>query len=108
MEEEHLTKFDLGDLEQHLMETDDFTIFNQDDLPMGGFQVMEDIRRKGKLCDVTLKVGQHHLHTTHRYTHNTHTYTYCTASHHPRHTARPPRLIGEAQSEGMKVEAKRK
>lgn len=56
MEEEHLTKFDLGDLE-HLVETDDFTIFNQDDLPMGGFQVMEDIRRKGKLCDVTLKVG---------------------------------------------------
>lgn len=57
MEEEHLTKFDLGDLE-HLVETDDFTIFNQDDLPMGGFQVMEDIRRKGKLCDVTLKVRQ--------------------------------------------------
>lgn len=56
MEEEHLTKFDLGDLE-HLVETDDFTIFNQDDLPVGGFQVMEDIRRKGKLCDVTLKVG---------------------------------------------------
>ena len=54
MEEDHLTKFDL----EHLVETDDFTIFNQDDLAVGGFQVMEDIRRKGKLCDVTLKVGQ--------------------------------------------------
>ncbi|KAG0720951.1 Kelch-like protein 18 [Chionoecetes opilio] len=52
MEDEHLTKFDL----EHLVETDDFTIFAQDDLPVGGFQVMEDIRRKGKLCDVTLKV----------------------------------------------------
>ncbi|KAK7085942.1 hypothetical protein SK128_001308, partial [Halocaridina rubra] len=52
MEEED-TKFELE--VENIVENDDFTIFNQDDLPMGGFQVMEEIRRKGKLCDVTLK-----------------------------------------------------
>lgn len=55
MDEEH-TKFEI-EIET-IVENDDFTIFNQDDLPMGGFQVMEDIRRKGKLCDVTLKVSR--------------------------------------------------
>ncbi|KAK3885238.1 hypothetical protein Pcinc_010512 [Petrolisthes cinctipes] len=56
MEEEH-SKFEIVDLE-NLVHTDDFTIFAQDDLAVGGFQVMEDIRRKGKLCDVTLKVEE--------------------------------------------------
>lgn len=54
MDEED-TKFELLEIE-NLVESDDFTIFNQEDLPVGGFQVMEEIRRKGKLCDVTLKV----------------------------------------------------
>lgn len=54
MDEED-TKFELEI--ENIVESDDFTIFNQEDLPMGGFQVMEEIRRKGKLCDVTLKVS---------------------------------------------------
>ena len=33
------------------------TIFSQGDLFERGFPVMEEIRRKGKLCDVTLKVS---------------------------------------------------
>ena len=35
----------------------DHTIFTQGDLFERGFPVMEEIRRKGKLCDVTLKVS---------------------------------------------------
>ena len=35
----------------------DHTIFTQEDLFERGFPVMEEIRRKGKLCDVTLKVS---------------------------------------------------
>ena len=31
-------------------------VFHKEDLPMQAFPVMEDIRRRGKLCDVTLKV----------------------------------------------------
>lgn len=49
------TKFDydlIEDLDYH----EDYAIFNQHDLPNGGFQIMEEIRRRGKLCDVTLKV----------------------------------------------------
>ena len=48
-------KFDFEILD--IVDTDDYTIYNQDDLPLECFQVMEEIRRKGKLCDVTLKVS---------------------------------------------------
>ena len=52
-------EFDLPSLDlcDDIVDNEDYTIFNQDDLPHGGFQVMEEIRRKGKLCDVTLKVS---------------------------------------------------
>ncbi len=33
-------------------------VFSQKDLAMVAFPVMEDIRRMGKLCDVTIKVRQ--------------------------------------------------
>ncbi|KAK3577962.1 hypothetical protein CHS0354_020801 [Potamilus streckersoni] len=36
---------------------DDVTVFHKEDLPLSAFPVFEDIRRQGKLCDVTLKVG---------------------------------------------------
>ncbi|KAL3836007.1 hypothetical protein ACJMK2_021462 [Sinanodonta woodiana] len=36
---------------------DDIAIFHKEDLPLSAFPVFEDIRRQGKLCDVTLKVG---------------------------------------------------
>lgn len=41
------------------METEnlDCVIFQQLDLFSEGFPVMEEIRRDGKLCDVTLKVS---------------------------------------------------
>ena len=35
---------------------DDVKIFHKEDLPLCAFPVLEDIRRQGKLCDVTLKV----------------------------------------------------
>ena len=35
---------------------DDVKVFHKEDLPMCAFPVLEDIRRQGKLCDVTLKV----------------------------------------------------
>ncbi len=35
---------------------DDVVVFVKPDLPMSAFPVMEEIRRKAKLCDVTLKV----------------------------------------------------
>lgn len=35
---------------------DDVVVFVKADLPMSAFPMMEEIRRKGKLCDVTLKV----------------------------------------------------
>ncbi|GLG94694.1 hypothetical protein R5R35_004288 [Gryllus longicercus] len=37
-------------------DADECLIFQQDDLFSQGFPVMEEIRRQGKLCDVTLKV----------------------------------------------------
>uniref|UniRef100_A0A6A7FTI1 Kelch-like protein diablo n=3 Tax=Hirondellea gigas TaxID=1518452 RepID=A0A6A7FTI1_9CRUS len=49
-------KFDFDALDS--VDTEDYTIFNQDDLSLHGFQGMEEIRRKGKLCDVSLKVGE--------------------------------------------------
>ncbi|MCL4136377.1 UNVERIFIED_CONTAM: hypothetical protein GTU68_046085 [Idotea baltica] len=48
-------KFDFDTLEE-LVDHEDYAFFNQHDLPIGGFQFMEEIRRRGKLCDVTLKV----------------------------------------------------
>ena len=35
---------------------DDVVVFYKSDLPNLAFPMMEDIRRRGKLCDVTLKV----------------------------------------------------
>lgn len=39
-----------------LSPTEDHIIYQQDDLFLNGFPIMEEIRRQGKLCDVTLKV----------------------------------------------------
>ena len=35
---------------------DDVVVFNKTDLPLIAYPSFEDIRRRGKLCDVTLKV----------------------------------------------------
>ncbi|KAG7219162.1 hypothetical protein INR49_006321 [Caranx melampygus] len=40
-------------------ELEDLVHFSVHDLPTRGYVVMEEIRRQGKLCDVTLKVGDH-------------------------------------------------
>ncbi|CAL4124027.1 unnamed protein product, partial [Meganyctiphanes norvegica] len=56
MEEEDRKITSLGTVD--IEDMDDFTIFNQDDMSVMGFQVMEEIRRRGKLCDVTLKVAE--------------------------------------------------
>uniref|UniRef100_A0A3P8WCH7 Kelch-like family member 18 n=2 Tax=Cynoglossus semilaevis TaxID=244447 RepID=A0A3P8WCH7_CYNSE len=40
-------------------ELEDLVHFSVHDLPARGYVVMEEIRRQGKLCDVTLKVGEH-------------------------------------------------
>ncbi|XP_072219891.1 kelch-like protein 18 isoform X1 [Leuresthes tenuis] len=40
-------------------ELEDLVHFSVHDLPARGYVVMEEIRRQGKLCDVTLKVGDH-------------------------------------------------
>ena len=37
-------------------ELEDLMHFSVHDLPARGYSVMEEIRRQGKLCDVTLKV----------------------------------------------------
>lgn len=37
-------------------EVEECVIFQQLDLFSSGFPIMEEIRRQGKLCDVTLKV----------------------------------------------------
>ncbi|MGH0120732.1 UNVERIFIED_CONTAM: hypothetical protein FKN15_029868 [Acipenser sinensis] len=42
-----------------LEELEDLMHFTVSDLPNRGYKVMEEIRRQGKLCDVTLKVGDH-------------------------------------------------
>ncbi|KAL5009869.1 hypothetical protein ScPMuIL_012174 [Solemya velum] len=44
---------------------EDVLLFSKDDLPACAFPVLEDIRRQGKLCDVTLKVGERKF-TAHR------------------------------------------
>lgn len=38
------------------IESDKVVIFKQDDLHSEGFPLMKEIRRQGKLCDVTIKV----------------------------------------------------
>lgn len=43
-------------------ESDECVIFQQLDIFSQGFPLMEEIRRQGKLCDVTLKVGVYLLH----------------------------------------------
>ncbi|XP_078580773.1 kelch-like protein 18 [Branchiostoma floridae x Branchiostoma japonicum] len=45
--------------------TDDAVLFQASDFPSQGYSLMQDIRRQGKLCDVTLKVGDHKF-TAHR------------------------------------------
>ncbi|XP_033838945.1 kelch-like protein 18 [Periophthalmus magnuspinnatus] len=40
-------------------ELEDLVHFSAHELPARGYGVMEEIRRQGKLCDVTLKVGEH-------------------------------------------------
>ncbi|MEE6467543.1 hypothetical protein FKM82_007301 [Ascaphus truei] len=45
----------VGELE----ELEDLLHVTVGDLPSRGYGVMEEIRRQGKLCDVTLKVGEH-------------------------------------------------
>ncbi|KAG9467960.1 hypothetical protein GDO78_013959 [Eleutherodactylus coqui] len=42
-----------------LEELEDLVHVTVGDLPNRGYGVMEEIRRQGKLCDVTLKVGEH-------------------------------------------------
>ncbi|XP_041101934.1 kelch-like protein 18 isoform X2 [Polyodon spathula] len=42
-----------------LEELEDLMHFTASDLPNRGYKVMEEIRRQGKLCDVTLKIGDH-------------------------------------------------
>ncbi|XP_064610470.1 LOW QUALITY PROTEIN: kelch-like protein 18 [Liolophura sinensis] len=44
---------------------EDLVLFHQTDLPFQAFPQMENIRRQGKLCDVTLKVGEQKF-TAHR------------------------------------------
>lgn len=38
------------------IDSDKYVIFKQDDLHSESFPLMKEIRRQGKLCDVTLKV----------------------------------------------------
>ncbi|XP_019629977.1 PREDICTED: kelch-like protein 18 [Branchiostoma belcheri] len=44
---------------------DDAVLFQASDFSSQGYSLMQDIRRQGKLCDVTLKVGDHKF-TAHR------------------------------------------
>ncbi|XP_048385515.1 kelch-like protein 18 [Stegostoma tigrinum] len=44
---------------------EDLLLFSVSDLPVRGYSLMEEIRRQGKLCDVTLRVGDH-KYTAHR------------------------------------------
>lgn len=48
-------EMDLQDMDG--IDTDKFVIFQQDDLHIESFPLMKEIRRQGKLCDVTLKVS---------------------------------------------------
>ncbi|KAL7645652.1 UNVERIFIED_CONTAM: hypothetical protein RMT77_004038 [Armadillidium vulgare] len=49
-------KYDF-DLSEDLVESEEFYMFMQHGFQLAGFQLMEEIRRRGKLCDVTLKVS---------------------------------------------------
>ncbi|CAL9689471.1 unnamed protein product [Knipowitschia caucasica] len=48
----------MGDLLSE-SEFEDLVHFSAHEFPARGYEVMEEIRRQGKLCDVTLKVGEH-------------------------------------------------
>ena len=43
-------------MEDGVEELEDLVHFSVSELPSRGYGVMEEIRRQGKLCDVTLKV----------------------------------------------------
>ena len=45
-----------------LSDGDDCVVFTQKDLAANAFPVMEDVRRAGKLCDVTIRVGENVFH----------------------------------------------
>uniref|UniRef100_A0A8B9HTS5 Uncharacterized protein n=1 Tax=Astyanax mexicanus TaxID=7994 RepID=A0A8B9HTS5_ASTMX len=47
--------------EMVLEELEDLMHFSVHDLPSRGYSVMEEIRRQGKLCDVTLKVAGNYM-----------------------------------------------
>lgn len=51
--------------QEALSNTSEATMIYEKDLFNSSFQMMESIRREGKLCDVTLKVGEHSV-TAHR------------------------------------------
>lgn len=62
------SSFDVSDNEKNknslsstrtVSESEECIIFQQLDVFANGFSVMEEIRRQGKLCDVTLKVHDH-------------------------------------------------
>lgn len=46
-------------VEDGVEELEDLVHFSVSELPSRGYGVMEEIRRQGKLCDVTLKIGDH-------------------------------------------------
>lgn len=53
-------RFNMDIIQKIKMESDDeerIVYQQQNDLFAHGFSIMEEIRRQGKLCDVTLKVG---------------------------------------------------
>lgn len=43
------------------LDAERFLVFQQNDLHMESFPQMREIRRQGKLCDVTLKVNSRNL-----------------------------------------------
>lgn len=55
IDDDDLKKMDLQDMDG--IDSDKFVIFQQDDLHVESFPLMKEIRRQGKLCDVTLKVS---------------------------------------------------
>lgn len=63
MDQSSNTSFDTSDSEKvkylgsrTVSESEECVIFQQLDIFAHGFSIMEEIRRQGKLCDVTLKV----------------------------------------------------
>ncbi|KAG1714379.1 Kelch-like protein 18 [Nymphon striatum] len=60
-----LTMVSCDTLRETKMASDDSTVFKQYNLHQNSFPIMEEIRRQGKLCDVTLKVDDQRF-TAHR------------------------------------------